>query len=322
MSDDPSSQGGLPDEVSAWLADVADERGLTEEELLDRLVSGDGAGAPATPPEGVADLEERVDALETSVSELNDALDDQIEDVRDRVIQVKRETDAKAPREHDHPDLAERLQQTATRLEALGNDFVDLTASVDRLEEDVDEVDDRLTRGFSNYEEVLEYLVDATDDLNGKVDTIARTVVALHSTVGRLDAAGAERKAVDRLREQAQEHGVTSAKCEDCGESVHLGLLTSPGCPHCESSFVRLDPSRSFFRSSVLRTGRRPALEGTVEDVSGIGSAYAERLRDAGVETVGQLAVADPAVLAEETEVPPARVDKWVSRARELVEST
>ena len=376
MSNDPSPGDGVPDEVSAWLADVADERGLSEQELLERLVSSDGVELPVEPTRDVVELGARVEELESSVEALEAALDDQIRDVRDRVIQVKREADAKAPREHDHPEVLSRLERVGEHVEALGNDFVDLTASVDRLEEEVEGVDDRMERGFSNYEEVLEYLVDATDDLNRKVDTVARAVMELRATSGRLESAAASRKAVDRLREVAVDHGVTAAKCEECGRSVELGLLTSPHCPGCDSTFVRLEPRRGFFRSAVLRTGRRPALEGEVEGggsaletivdakvgsppdvsagrpaaddepaaaddaprsvpdsggnpaedidvevVSGIGAAYAERLREAGVETVGQLALADAEGLAAETEIPPARVHKWVDRSRELLDS-
>ena len=376
MSNDPSPEGGVPDEVSAWLADVAEERGLTEQELLERLVSGDGVELPVEPAREVVEIGARVEELESSVEALEEALDDQIRDVRERVIQVKREADAKAPREHDHPEAAERLERVGEHVEALGNDFVDLTASVDRLEEEVDDVDGRMSRGFSNYEEVLEYLVEATDDLNRKVTTVARTVVDLRATSGRLESAAANRQEVDRLREVALDHGVTKAKCEECGRSIELGLLTTPHCPGCESTFVRLDPSRGFFRSAVLRTGRQPALEGAVEgqegeleaivetevepppdvragrsagddgseaadeggsspphtggnpaadldveDVTGIGSAYAERLREAGVETVGQLALVDPEGLAADTDVPPARVHKWVDRSRELLDS-
>jgi len=375
MSNDPSSESGVPDEVSAWLADVADERGITEQELLERIVSGDGVGAPAGAAREVVEIGARVEELEAAVSDLEDDLDDKIRDVRDRVVQVKREADAKAAREHDHPEASARLDRVGEHVDALGHDFVDLTASVDRLEEDVDAVDDRMSRGFSNYEAVLEYLVEATDDLSRKVDTIARTVIDLRARSEEIGAAAARRKAVDRLREVAVVHGVTAAKCEECGRSVELGLLTTPDCPGCESTFVRLDPSRGFFRSAVLRTGRQPALEGQVEgeddlraiveeevesppdvrsgrsaaddepeaaaddaqtsspgpagspaadldveDVSGIGSAYAERLREAGVETVGQLALADPEGLAATTEIPPARVHKWVDRSRERLE--
>jgi len=55
-----------------------------------------------------------------------------------------------------------------------------------------------------------------------------------------------------------------------------------------------------------------------VENVSGIGPAYAQRLADAGVETVGQLLAADPAGLAERTDVSEKRIGRWQDRAEEL----
>lgn len=54
-----------------------------------------------------------------------------------------------------------------------------------------------------------------------------------------------------------------------------------------------------------------------VETVRGIGPAYADRLDDAGVETVPDLAAADPAALAEAIEVAESRVERWVDRARD-----
>ena len=54
-----------------------------------------------------------------------------------------------------------------------------------------------------------------------------------------------------------------------------------------------------------------------VETVRGIGPAYADRLGDAGVETVSDLAAADPTALAAAIEVAESRVERWVDRARD-----
>ena len=51
--------------------------------------------------------------------------------------------------------------------------------------------------------------------------------------------------------------------------------------------------------------------------LSGIGSAYAERLRAAGVESIADLAAADPAHLAGDVDVGVERVRGWVEQARE-----
>lgn len=54
-----------------------------------------------------------------------------------------------------------------------------------------------------------------------------------------------------------------------------------------------------------------------VEDVSGIGPAYAQRLGDAGVETVSDLLAADPDDLAAETDLSAKRIQRWQERAEE-----
>jgi len=54
-----------------------------------------------------------------------------------------------------------------------------------------------------------------------------------------------------------------------------------------------------------------------VSSVKGIGPAYAERLEGAGVETVADLAAADPDELAEEIDLSPKRVGRWVENAQD-----
>lgn len=61
------------------------------------------------------------------------------------------------------------------------------------------------------------------------------------------------------------------------------------------------------------------AVESTGEPVdvlNGIGPTYAERLANAGVETVGDLAAADPDELAEATDISAQRLSGWIEQAR------
>jgi len=326
------------------------------------------------------ELVSRVEELESAVEALDAELDEKVQDVRERVIQVKHGADAKAPADHDHADLSQDVERHGRKLDALTRDVENLD---DDLAERLDAVDDRLTAGFDNFEEVLEYLLETTDALNGKVGTLARATHGLRKQAERLATRVARRDAADRLRTSAHEHGVTKADCESCGGTVHLGLLTSPDCPHCAARITGVEPRTGFFRSSVLHTGERPALEGEVEgdspdlapliesdgptapsvddlasatstsppndeaesertsserdeptgspgtaaaaegldSVSGIGPAYEERLHAAGVETVGDLALVDPARLADSTGIAPGRLETLVHRARERVGS-
>jgi prefoldin subunit 5 len=241
----------LPPELRDWVARKATERDTDPETILARAAAlyrtldaetGDSDLHATRLDELDADLDDVVDR----VAAVEDDLDEKIDDVRERVVQIKRETDAKAPRDHEHPDLADRVDAAAR-------------AAAD-AEAEIDNLAGRLDRGFENYEEILEYLTDATDDLDEKADTLAGAIVDLRAELQRVAAAEHDRQAVDDLRTAANRHGERTAACADCGATVDLGLLARARCPHCEATFVGFEPSTGFFSSATLQTGDHPAL--------------------------------------------------------------
>jgi predicted flap endonuclease-1-like 5' DNA nuclease len=54
----------------------------------------------------------------------------------------------------------------------------------------------------------------------------------------------------------------------------------------------------------------------SVDTIKGIGPAYADRLSALGIETVADLADAEPDYVAEETDISIGRVSNWIERAR------
>jgi len=56
----------------------------------------------------------------------------------------------------------------------------------------------------------------------------------------------------------------------------------------------------------------------SLQTLDGIGPAYEERLHDAGITTVSQLASTDPAALAEQLDIGHSRVASWIEQARQL----
>ena len=58
----------------------------------------------------------------------------------------------------------------------------------------------------------------------------------------------------------------------------------------------------------------------TLEDIEGVGPSYARELRDAGVESVADLAAADVADLGTDADVPVSRLEDWIEQARDLTD--
>ena len=237
-----ATSGGLPEELRTWVEERAGERGVDPETVLARAV------LVHREAERLADGEDGTDssAVADRLDRLDDEVDDLIEDVRERVIQVKRETDEKAPADHDHPDLrettreavetAERALEAAETARAAGGGDGDLEARVGDLTE-------------------------TTERLERRAETLARVAVDAREDLRRLRSAEAERAAADDLRRTANRNGDAVANCEGCGETVRLSLLSRPRCPHCDAGLADVEPS-GLIGKARLRTGTPPALDG------------------------------------------------------------
>ena len=257
MARDASGQSTteLPDDVGDRIAELAREGDVSEGELFSRLLDTSG---DIPDPGGLNDRFESVEsdlaALEDRIDDLDTDLEEKVSDVRERVIQVKREADAKADAEHGHPGLA--------------SEVTGLAADVSDLEDDIDALEDRIDASITDITDETADLrteVDSLDtEVNRKLNVLGAAVVELRDRIQTLLTAREKRAALEELQTKANRNGVGTAKCESCSNTVRVGLLAEPRCPHCEESFKGVDVKNSFFRSSVLETGRPPALEGEV----------------------------------------------------------
>jgi len=195
--------------------------------------------------------------LQTHLTEQRKEFTDLLEDVRARVIQVKRETDQKAPADHTHAELAESVAA--------------VTAGLEELEAELSALEETVTDGFENFEEVLAYLVDEIDEIDSRTVTLANAVVDSRNREQGREGGSRRRAAADRLKLAANRAGISQAACEACASSVEIGLLTVPDCPHCGREFTDVKSKRLFFGSNTLLTEEStPELEGPsdVEDRS------------------------------------------------------
>lgn len=245
-------EGALPEDLDAWLSTKAQEKGRKREELVTRAVAAYRLiEDEELPEEGLEGIDDRLSTLEEGLVALEEDTDEKIEDVRERVIQVLQTAESKAPDDHEHPGIDERLDGVDDRVEGLAEDHETLA--------------DRVDGGFENYERILEHIRAETDELDEKTTTLARLVIDLRNRAAILEARQARKEALDELRTEANRAGIEAATCDDCGQQVRIGLLTAPKCPHCDAVFEDVEPARGFLGSSTLVVGERPALEGDVQ---------------------------------------------------------
>lgn len=196
--------------------------------------------------------EEEYDELQAEIENLKASFEADVEDVRKRVIQVKREADSKAPADHEHASLRQEIA-------ALRSDLEENEAAIESVET-------RLEGGFDNFEEILENLLDRTAELEDDLEGIGQAVRSMRDTLDTVAERERRRARADHLKQTAAARGVRTAKCEACNAAVDVALLSEPSCPSCNETFNNLDANPGFFGTSVLETGRQPALEGETTD--------------------------------------------------------
>ena len=276
MSDLDPTDGTVDTAIEAAAADV----GVGREELLRRvLVSlAEAEGVDVPDSEEMAAIESRLDALDAE-------LDEKVGDLRERFVELYRDLEAKAPADHEHAETADRLEglaadldRLAERLEGLEADAASQPAVDETVDEAVDEaveervggLDDRLADVEEQVDELaeLEARVDDIDagELDDKLSRVASAVVRVRRRLEAAERDRSDRERLDALTATANRNGVRKAACTDCGDTVDIGLLTAPECPHCGGAFAELEPNPGFLGTSRLVVEEQPALDGDVDE--------------------------------------------------------
>lgn len=116
------------------------------------------------------------------------------------------------------------------------------------------------------------------------------------------------------------EPGVDAPEPDEAGAEAESDPSPQPGTRVGPASESEPEPEPEV--GSEPDEGGTEAEAGTVDadeslqDVKGIGPSYADRLSEAGVETVDQLADADADELADDTGLSTKRIEGWIERAK------
>lgn len=206
----------LDSRVEAALSEQVDQR--VESLLAERLTEATN---------GVQrQLGGRIDEVEADYQE-------KLQDVRQRVIQVKKETDTKAAADHTHPEL-EGISELRTEVQSLQEEFTEFR---EVYEEEIPEQRERTDTHAERLEEI-----------HDRLQTVAWVVSDLREA--QQSTSGLE--AVERIKRAAARADIERANCENCGESVLLSLMTDPHCPHCDATVTNVEPSSGWFGKPTL----------------------------------------------------------------------
>lgn len=248
----------LPADLNEWLDQQAAGANLDREELLVQLLASYRMTAEQDDPDEIAldseaiaeavraqldeQLAEATNAVQRQLSNQIDSVeadfDEKIEDIRERVVQIKRETDQKAPNDHSHStlDAIPELESTLADLEA---DLAELRTEFDEQvpehDETITEIDDRL------------------EELTDRLQTVAWVV----SDLREASESSGGLQAVERIKRAAAKADIERANCENCGDGVTLSLLTDPECPHCSATVTNVEPASGWFGSPTLVTAKQ-----------------------------------------------------------------
>ena len=249
----------LPTELLEWVETEANAVGVDTETLLVQLLASyqtvtnhskavtdesvllDGS---AVGNAGESEFEERLrteleSSLEQRVETLQAEFDEKIQDVRRRVIQVKKETDRKAPEEHTHREFGE--------IESLAEDVDSLAKQLEQLQSTVDILDSTLTDVETQTDEISAHGA-RLDELEKRIRTVGWIVRDLREE----QESSTARETVKQIKQTAAREDIERATCENCGAGVTLSLLTEPRCPHCEATVTNVKPAVGWFRSPTL----------------------------------------------------------------------
>jgi len=146
-------------------------------------------------------------------------------------------------------ELDDELIEIRSRLSELEAELTD------RLAEEADEraeLEAWIETEFDNIEDVLQHLLSTTDNLEYRLGS---AIESQREQLEPLQAAHAEQEQLQTLKNEAIEKGVDAADCDDCGETVDLGLLPEPYCPNCDQQFTGVTASSWWpFDTATLRT--------------------------------------------------------------------
>ncbi|MFW6320618.1 MAG: hypothetical protein ACOC0Z_02100 [Halohasta sp.] len=245
----PSSSPSSSAEFSELKSELQGLRAAIEE--LSRDQDGEREDAEPT-EEGFSALEGQLEELSSAVVERQTETDETVAELADRIEAL---ADRVGGIDDRTADLTDRLTAVESELDA-GMSLTELETAVGRTSSAQTELEARLESEFDSIEQVLQHLLDTTDNIEYRLGAVSES---RQEALKPIRERHAEQEALAELKSEAIRHDVTRAACDNCEQTVDLGLLERPVCPGCERRFTGIKKSGWFPLSSAeLQTTDRP----------------------------------------------------------------
>jgi chromosome segregation ATPase len=287
----------LPPDVDEWLEERATAAGMDRAELLALLTKAYHEVVTIDETEGeLLDIVEDV-AADTAAERVDDrlgvfrsSLDDQLQTIHQRILQLKRESDERADIDRV-VEIQNQVGELDPAVDELDEELQALRSTVETLDDEIEDIredDVRSERTSGRGSEAMHDSVRTTADgephldeaetvvkmqeqiadLESKVRRVAEAVVELRTQSNESHATDQIQAdtTIDRIRRKAAREDIEDARCETCEATVNIALLPDLKCPHCGIAFDGLDVeplSNTFGIASLFDQARLMTTETT-----------------------------------------------------------
>ena len=128
----------------------------------------------------------------------------------------------------------------------------DVESEVQRLEASQSNLEDWIDTEFNTIEQIFDQLFEKTDKMEVRFDDKLQSAT---ENVRDMKKYVNSQKQLTELKNEANEHGISTAVCDHCSEDVDLRMLMEPRCPGCDRVISGVSPGSWVpFSSNRLET--------------------------------------------------------------------
>lgn len=189
-------------------------------------------------------------------------------------------------------DAVEReLNRGVESFDELSDDYVDaLDEQLDQLLESQQTIEDQTTRNFDEFSQQLREQLERTQEMQDQLEDRFEQQTE---------------QAEQLLRRQTEQAEQFQRQLEEDAERMQRQLRSQAGASQ----------GRRAGGERQAGGDQQAATERELEDIDGLGSTYVQRLQEAGITSVDDLARSDAETLAEAADVSENRAQDWIDQA-------